>query len=184
MMGRGWMRIRRLLSEQDGNSTPLTIAVILGMLLVVCAMAEFFRLSIIVGGVRDGLQQAVISVAVTNYDETYNGLREGYSGGYYLSGGQWKEGLDYADVYQRLDELLGTEKQGNYHVKSQEGGYEYRLSGLTLEIQNTELAPTQTNRNFEAEARIRIEVPLSFGWDMVPPLALEVGTRAVYMPKF
>ena len=37
-------------------------------------MSEFFRLMIIVQGVRDGLQQAVISVATTNYDETYRGI--------------------------------------------------------------------------------------------------------------
>lgn len=52
----------------------------MGLLLLMCAMAEFFRLAIIVQGVRDGLQQSVITVATTNYDETYNGLREGYSG--------------------------------------------------------------------------------------------------------
>lgn len=184
MMGSVGMRLKGWMKNRKGNSTPLTIAVILGMLLVICAMAEFFRLSIIVSGVRDGLQQAVISVAVTNYDETYNGLREGYSGGYYLSGGRWVERLDYSDVYSRLDELLGTEKQGSYHVKRQENGYEYRLSGLSLDIQNTELAPGQSSRNFEAEARIRIEIPLSFGWDKVPPLVLEIRTKAVYMPKF
>lgn len=178
------MRIWKCFKDRSGNSTPLTIAVILGMLLLICAMAEFFRLSIIVSGVRDGLQQAVISVAVTNYDETYNGLREGYSGGYYLAGGQWQERLDYSDVYNRLDELLGTEKTGSYHVKRQDYGYEYRLSGLSLDLSNTELAPGNVSRNFEADARITIEIPLSFGWDRLPPLILEVRTRAVYMPKF
>ena len=140
--------------------------------------------SFIAQGVRDGLQQAVITVATTNYDETYRGLREGYSGGYRLSGEQWVEDLDYDDVYYRLDSLLGTERDGSYHVKVQDGGYEYRLSGLRVKITNTGLAPGSASRNFEADARITIEIPMSFGWGVVPSLTMELRTKAAYMPKF
>lgn len=175
---------RKLLRDKGGNSTPMTVALVLGLLFLVCAMSEFFRLMIITQGVRDGLQQAVISVATTNYDETYRGLREGYSGGYRLAGEQWVEDLDYDDVYYRLDSLLGTEGEGGYHVKGQGDVYEYRLSNLRVEISNTGLAPGNAFRNFEADVRITIEIPLSFGGDMVPPLVMELRTRAAYMPKF
>lgn len=177
-------RGKALVGDKSGNSTPTIIALILGLLFLVCAMSEFFRLMIIAQGVRDGLQQAVISVATTNYDETYRGLREGYSGGYRLSGEQWVEDLDYDDVYYRLDSLLGTERDGSYHIKEQDGGYEYRISGLRVEITNTGLAPGSASRNFEADARITIEIPMSFGWGMVPPLTMELRTKAAYMPKF
>ena len=178
------MILRKVLRDKKGNSTPLTIALVLGLLLLTCAMAEFFRLAIIVQGVRDGLQQSVITVATTNYDETYNGLREGYSGGYVLSGDRWQESLDYDDIYSRLDVLLYTTAEDGYHVKGNDGGYEYRLSGLNVEITNTPLTPGNANQNFEADARITIEIPLSFGWELVPPLSMEIRTRAAYMPKF
>lgn len=174
----------KFLQDKSGNSTPVTIALILGLLFLVCAMWEFFRMMVIAQGVRDGLQQAVISVATTNYDEAYRGLREGYSGGYRLSGGQWVENLDYDDVYYRLDSLLGTGRNGSYHVKTQGDGYEYRFYGLQVEIVNTGLAPGDASRNLEADARITIEIPLSFGWGLVPPLVMELRTRAAYMPKF
>ena len=175
MLSRG----KALAGDKSGNSTPTIIALILGLLFLVCAMSEFFRLMIIAQGVRDGLQQAVISMATTNYDETYRGLREGYSGGYRLSGEQWVEDLDYDDVYYRLDSLLGTERDGNYHIKEQDGDYEYRLSGLRVEITNTGLAPGSASRNFEADARITIEIPMSFGWGVVPPLTMEIGRAHV-----
>lgn len=178
------MKIRNVLRDRKGNSTPLTIALVLGLLLLICAMAEFFRLGLIVQGVRDGLQQSVITVATTNYDETYNGLREGYSGGYILSGDRWEEHFDYDDIYYRLDSLLGTDREGGYHVKKLSKGFEYRLSGLTVEILNTPFTPGGASRNFEADARITIEIPLSFGWELVPPLKMELRTRAAYMPKF
>ena len=98
--------IKKLVKDKNGNTTPLTIALILALLFTLCALSEFFRLSVIANGVRNALQSAVISVATTNYDEVYNGLREGYSGGYWLSGDQWEENLDYGDIYEQLDELL------------------------------------------------------------------------------
>jgi hypothetical protein len=178
------MRLRNILKDSKGHSTPLTVALILGLLLLICAISEFFRLGIIVQGVRDGLQQAIITVATTNYDEAYNGLREGYSGGYALYGENWQENLDYDDVYYRLDNLLGTNKAGGYHIKEDKGGYEYRLSGLSVNIVNAPLTPGGTDNNFEADARITIEIPLSFGWDTLPPLQMEIRTRSAYMPKF
>lgn len=178
------MRIRKVLRNKKGEAAVLTVALILGLLLLLCAMAEFFRLAVIVQGVRDGLQQSVITVATTNYDETYNGLREGYSGGYVLSGDSWKENLDYDDVLAWMGTLLGADMGGDTLTKWQPDGYEYRLSGLAVEIINTPLTPGNTNRNFEADARITIEIPLSFGWSMVPPLQMEIRTRAAYMPKF
>ena len=101
MGGRGIHHVKKVLRRRDGNSTPTTVALVLGLLLCICAMAEFFRLLVIVQGVRDGVQQAVVAVMTTNYDEAYNGLREGYSGGYRRSGSQWVENLDYSDVYHR-----------------------------------------------------------------------------------
>lgn len=187
MGGKGISCIKRVLRCKDGNSTPTTVALVLGLLLLICGAAEFFRLMVIVQGVRDGLQQAVVAVMTTNYDEAYNGLREGYSGGYMRSGNQWVERLDYSDVYHRLDQLLGTRRQGSYHVKVQAqeaGGYEYRLSGLSVEITNTPLTPGDASQNMEADVRVTIEVPFSFGWGFVPPLRMEIRTRAAYMPKF
>lgn len=178
------MKLIKIMKERHGNSTPLTIALILGLLLLICAIFEFFRLGIIVSGVRDGLQQAVITVATTNYDETFNGLREGYSGGYTLSGENWQENLDYDDVYYRLDNLLGTDESRGYHIKEDKSGYEYRLSGLSVDIINAPLTPGSADDNFEVDAKVTIEIPLSFGWDKLPPFTMEVRTRSAYMPKF
>lgn len=178
------MRIRNILKSKKGNSTPLTIALILCLLVICCGIAEFFRLSIIVSGVRDGLQQAVITVSTTNYDEVYNGLREGYSGGYTLYGDDWEESLDYDNVYYRMDHLLGTTAQGGYHVKVMRNGYEYRYYGLSIEILNAPFTPGNADDNFEADASIQLEIPLSFGFELLPPLKMEVRTKAAYMPKF
>ena len=178
------LKLRNILKDKRAESTPMTIAMILSILLLCCALAEFFRLGIIVQGVRDSLQSSVISVATTNYDEVYNGLREGYSGGYQLSGDDWQSNLDYYDVYGRMDEILGTTTSQGYHVKEQPLGYEYRYNDLNIEITNTGLTPGNANKNFEADVSVQIEIPLSFGWELVPPLEMDIRTKAAYMPKF
>ncbi|MFI3238912.1 MAG: hypothetical protein R3Y47_12950 [Lachnospiraceae bacterium] len=177
-------KIRTIFKDKKAESTPLTIALILGILLISLAMTEFFRLTIIVQGVRDTLQSSVISVATSNYDEVYNGLREGYSGGYKLSGSTWVENIDYYDVYDQLDETLGTVSSGGYHIKENEEGYEFRFNNLQIDIDNTALTPGNADTNFEVDVSIDIEIPLSFGWSLVPPLQMEVRTKAVYMPLF
>ena len=184
MMGAGMKRIKKILRNREGMSYPLTISLVLALLMVLCVMAEFTRLGLIAYGVRDALQQAVISVATTNYNEVYDGLREGYSGGYRTDGSSWAESLDYGDVYGNLDRTLGLNMQGGWHVKAEETGYEYRISGLMVSIRNTPFAPGNASSNFEAEASVTLEIPLSFGWEFLPPVHMEIRTKAAYMPKF
>lgn len=160
------------------------VAIVLSILLIASASAEYFRLAIIVQGVRDALQSAVISVATTNYDEVYNGLREGYSGGYLLRGMSWSEQIDYYDVYGRMDSILGTTSSGGYHEKENEEGYEFRFSNLSMTIFNAPLTPSNADFNFEADVSVELEVPLSFGWQGLPPLKMQVRTKAIYVPKF
>lgn len=177
--------VRKVLKDRRGMSTPLTVALVLALLIFLCVFSEFFRLSIIAGGVRNALQSATISVATTNYDEVYDGLREGYSGGYFYEDGRgWTEYVDSGDVYGQLGLLLGLDDREDYLVKWQEKGYEYRISGLQISIRNVSFAPGGSNENFEADIRVNLEVPLSFGWNFLPPLSMQVRTKASYMPKF
>ncbi len=147
-------KIRDIAGDRKGMSYPLTVALVLALLTVLCVAAEFFRLSITAYGVRNALQESVISVAVTNYNEVYDGLREGYSGGYFMTGEEWEENLDYGDVYTQLDRLLGTNPDGSYHVKWQGNGYEFRITGLNMVIRNVPFAPDSTERNLEADVSV------------------------------
>ena len=79
-------KLKKMIKDKKGMSYPLTVALVLALLIALCVLAEFFRLSIIAYGVRNALQESVISVATTNYYEVYEGLREGFSGGYLMTG--------------------------------------------------------------------------------------------------
>ena len=182
-------KVKRLLKEKKGNALPLACAIVMSLILIFSAASEYMRFQIIAKGVRDALQTAVISVATENYDNLYNGLREGYSGGYYLSdSNQWQSQLDTGDVYAELDSLLGLETEGIYHIKTTGGEMEFRLSNLSVNLKNNPFAPSKSNienvQRFKAEAFIILEVPLSFGWNKLPPLKINLKVLAGYTSKF
>jgi hypothetical protein len=123
----------------------------------------------------------VISVAIENYDDVYNGLREGYSGGYELdSNDNWKSSVDQGAVLSNLSNVLGL-TNGEKYTGSR---LEYTISNLDINILNTPLAPSGTSKKFESEVWLTLEVPLSFGWDKLPPLRIRMKVNAGYTPKF
>lgn len=177
--------IKKLLRSKQGDGNLLAIVVVISILLITCSAYEYLRLMIIAGGVRDAVQSSIISVATTNYDELYNGLREGYSGGYSLDEDYWDESLDIGDIYGQLDSTLGLARKNGKHVKFAGESLEYAIWGLEVEIRNAPFAPLSTAADgFLAGATLELEVPLSFGWESLPPMRITLHVKAGYTPKF
>ncbi|MBS7528521.1 hypothetical protein KHM83_17685 [Fusibacter paucivorans] len=169
------------MKDRNGNAALFAIIIILCLMLMFTVISEYLRLQIIASGVRDALQSSVIAVATENYDEVYNGLREGYSGGYQLSEtDQWEEQVDSGAVLMKLSDKLGLIEGTKYA-----GGYmEYQLSDLDIQINNATFATSDNDSRFEAEAWVTLTVPLSFGWDHLPPMEIRLKVDAGYSPKF
>ncbi|TYQ17849.1 UNVERIFIED_CONTAM: hypothetical protein Cloal_0221 [Acetivibrio alkalicellulosi] len=175
------------LKERQGNALILACAIVISLILILSVLCEYIRLQMIAKGVRDALQTAVISIAVQNYDDLYNGLREGYSGGYVLTSfNRWESKIDTGDVYSHLEKSLGLKKESNCYVKLSGNLVEYRISGIKVDLINPPIAPRGDNnlQQFKAESYLNLEVPLSFGWSMLPPMKIKLKVVAGYTPKF
>ena len=179
-------RIGRVLRDKSGASFPLIIAVTLSLVIVFAGVSEYLRLLTAAQGVRDAVQAAVTSTVVENYDDVYHGVREGYSGGYQPVAEDFEESLDYGDIYGRLDGILGTAYSGGYHEKrTPEGGLDFRIWGLDVDIRNAPFASgDRASSRFEADCTIMLEVPVSFGGRLLPPMRIKVKTSAGYTPRF
>ncbi|EQB21828.1 hypothetical protein UNSWDHB_831 [Dehalobacter sp. UNSWDHB] len=179
-------RICDILRSKKGTSFPLVVAVTLALVLVFCGVSESIRLMIVAQGVRDAVQSAVISTINDNYDNVYHGVREGYSGAYQPNASDFEESLDYGDMYGRLDQLLGLRKENGYHVKYAGDDIEFRLSGLSVNLDNMPLAPASpdNSKGLLADAAIKLEVPVSFGGKTLPPMVINLRVKAKYMPIF
>jgi len=174
------------LKNKRGSSTPLAVAITLSLIIIFSGVSEYLRLLIIAQGVRDAVQDAIISTVVENYDDVYHGVREGYSGGYQPMAGSFNESLDYGDIYDRLDDILSMSTNGSYHEKKTSGGkLEFRIWGLNVDIRNAPLAAGDNpSARFEADAFIMLEVPVSFGGKLLPPMRITLKTSAGYTPRF
>ena len=179
-------RLGQVLRDRRGTSFPLTIAVTLSLVFLLCAASEYLRLLIVAQGVRDAVQEAVISTVNDNYDDVYHGVREGYSGAYQPENGGFQESLDCGDVYGRLDALLNLTNQGEYHVQyTEDGKMKFRIWDLNIDLQNASFASADGAGNrLVADCEIELEVPVSFGDELLPSMRMTVKASAGYTPRF
>ena len=141
----------------------MAVASALVVLFLFCGISEYARLNLIAAGVRDAVQEAILSTVNDNYDD----------------------GLDYGDVYGFLDNLLGMEDYGSYHVKLVDGGRkeEYRISDLDVTIQNVPLT-SDSSKRFLADATFLLRVPVRFGGSRLPDMQIRMKVQAAYTPVF
>ena len=147
--------MRKLLfRSRSGEGYPMVIAVTLCLLMLFMVIAEYFRVNIIVQGVRDAVQQAVIATVNENYDDVYHSVREGYAAGWFPEGdGGWFESIDAGDIYGNLSYILGLTTDGEGYMKY-------------------------------ATATLHLEVPTRFAGRVLPPVSLNLQVQAKYIPKF
>lgn len=62
-------KICKLLEDKKGMMFPLAITLTLAIMIIMYAVSEYIRLVIIASGVRDAMQQAIVSVINDNYDD-------------------------------------------------------------------------------------------------------------------
>ena len=175
------------LKNNRGNGYPLAVAITLILIMIFTGVSEYFRLMIVAQGVRDALQDAVISTVTENYSNVYHGVREGDSGGYQPMAEDFDEALDYGDIYDKMDTILGLTVENGYHVKSASDTSEtqFKIWGLDVDIENAPLAAADHAGNrFTIDSTIMLEVPVSFGGKLLPPMRIKVKNSAGYTPKF
>lgn len=183
-------KIRQMIKDRRGVSFPLVIGVTLALILILCGLSEYFRLQIIAAGVKEAVEDAIISTVNDNYAGVYHGVREGYSGGYLPDGDTgWETAVSESDVYAYLDSTIGTESSGGRHVKyAGDSGraMEFAVERLSVTIRNAPLAPSDPRnaQRFEADAIIRLEVPVQFGGRLLPSMHITLKVQAGYIEVF
>lgn len=183
-------RVKSLMKDRRGVSFPLVIAATLSLVIVFCGLSEYFRLYIIAAGVREAVEDAIITTVNDNYAGVYHGAREGYSGSYVPFGdGDWEEEMNEGDIYDYLDDTLGTRSAGGRHVKyaGDDGRkVEFAVDSLSVTIRNAPLAPSdpQNAQRFEADAVLRLEVPVRFGEKLLPSMFINLKVQAGYIEVF
>ena len=177
-------RKHTLLKGSRGDGFPLTIAVTLCLLLIFCGISEYFRVTIIAQGVRDAVQESVISTINDNFDDVYHAVREGYAAGYSpTEDGAWEESIDTGNIYAQLAATLGLTSTGNGYASYAGEELEYTISELTVTLSNNGLASGESE-GYLANATLVLEIPTGFAGRILPPVRMLLRVQAKYIPKF
>ena len=173
-----------LLKGSRGDGFPLTIAVTLCLLLVFCGISEYFRVTIIAQGVRDAVQESVISTINDNFDDVYHAVREGYAAGYSpTEDGAWEESIDTGNIYAQLAATLGLTSTGSGYASYAGDELEYTISELTVTLSNNGFASGESE-GYLANATLVLEIPTGFAGRILPPVRMLLRVQAKYIPKF
>lgn len=175
-----------ILKSRSGMSYPATVAIVLSLLLIFCAVAEYSRTVIIAQGVRDAVQVAVTEAVNDNYRNVYPAVREGYAGGYKFSdeSGIWNEKLNYGSLYTKIGSILGLRPLGSKYVKYNTDGIEFQISNLKIDIKNVGFAPNVNNHKFVITSNIDLEIPMRFGGKVRPSIKINLNVKGGYIQKF
>lgn len=170
--------------KRPGEGTPMILAIVLVLLMLFCAIAEYSRIWIISQGVKEATQQAVLSTVNDNYDDVYHAVREGYAAGWSPDdSGGWDQSVDEGNVYAQLSRILGLTSNGDGYEKYTAGQLEFSISDLTVEIRNNALASGQS-AGYTAVAELELTIPVRFLGIAFSPAQMTLHTEAKYIPLF
>ena len=86
----------------------MTIGIVLSLIILMCGISEYFRLQVIAAGVREAWRmlsfpQSMIIMQVCIMESGRDILAAMFFGE-----GSWEEDLNEGDIYDYLDETIGT----------------------------------------------------------------------------
>lgn len=178
-------QIRRFWNDRRGSGSILAIGIMILFFAISAATIESLRMNSMAEKIRNEVQSATVECCAEQYTNVYNGIREGYSGGYKNSGSGWREDLSQADVYAQINTDAGTQQEGNSVVKYAGTSVDYRLSGLSATITNAPFAPAGTDTGqLTCTAEVDVEVPLLLHWSGIPAMHTHITVKSGYSPKF
>ena len=177
-------KVQSKLRQKEGASLILAIVLLAILFLTLIYMMEYRRVRIISAGVRNAMEQAVTSVAINNAYNSFNGVREGNSGAYELTGEDWREKISTIDVQNKLVGLLHLQsKNGVFISPNPEGdSYEFAISEMDVIPDNAEFASNTKQAKYLASCRV--EIPFSLGFDAFPSLVIRMEHQSVYVDLF
>ncbi|HEY5557793.1 hypothetical protein [Acetobacterium sp.] len=182
--------IKRIKGKDEGSMAPLVVVVLLISLLLFCVGWEYLRMVTIVMQLDHAVELSVEGVATENWENIYQGVREGYAGAYtkndVLDG--WDDVMTRQNILSQLNEMIDFETVGTSWVKKDDSGrilFQLEPKETEVKIINTGLGATEREA-LVIETTNTITVPWMFAglWLDAEPLVIHRTTECQYTPKF
>lgn len=145
-------KILKKLKSNKGDITITSVGLFMFSMVILALLVEVFSASVIKRGIRDSIEQAIISNATNNYYYAYQGVREESSSTHQKISAEslWDNSATTHDVTDRLVALLKLNKQGNSYIKSNSSNtYEFAISNITIIVDNPQVGEKGVNVIYE-----------------------------------
>lgn len=169
------MAIKTKLRERCGEIALLGGVLLLVAMLLLAVSLEVGHVYAAVDRVKDCTNTAVLAVAAGNVDRVHDGVREGTGTARHFTGTVWSRLVSTEEVMEHLAVSLDMTRQG-HDTLVRVGGF--RLTGLRVVPEN------QDNGKLNFTTTMTVEIPLSMGGGVLPPIQQTVEVHTTYEPKF
>lgn len=185
----------RKIRENDGSAYMNLMWLMFAIMLTAAAYIEYNRISHILKTVDMAYERALTAVAVNNYDEIYENVREeGAYGGAFAGGNEGEYGedeepvffddSDYGDIEDELVSLLGLTRTPDsaFLSKISAGNVnEFSLSDFQVEIRQD---GADADGRYRAYGKLKVRVPIYFMGKELTALDLEVRSEATWKTRW
>jgi len=89
-------------------SIPMVAGLLLILLMLFCAVYEYLRVVSIIIQLDHAVEQSIQGVAMENWDEVYQGIREGYAGTYTKAEltDDWEEVMNKEQILAQMKKMI------------------------------------------------------------------------------
>lgn len=154
-------RMIRSLSDRRGAVLVQAAAAVLSMMIVFSLAYQYGRVLLISSGVKNEIKNAAITAITDNYYPSFNGMREGNSGAYALSGGSFKSTLNEGNIKQYLCINHQLTASGSVLQKNEDdGSLQFSISDINVSYKNGSLASNKDK--LKTTVFYTINIPVKF----------------------
>lgn len=155
----GGTALRRCFNDKGGGMFK-TIFILFTLMVIFAFMYQIFIVFSVANNISVAAERAVMSLASYNKPEVYSSLREGNT---MTEDGEQLFGAEELVRYLCLELGASRTSDDSLERRSNEGGYHYRITGLTVDMENLSSRSADSSVTFVTE--FTLEIPVAAFWN-------------------
>lgn len=181
------------LSDRSGSVYIYGCFIILGIMVVLSAFVEYFRIYTTALKIESAYEKAMLSVAIENYNEIFISMREGGQVGGGFDGGNegimgsaekpvWVEMNDYGNISAELSGILGAQEKNEvlqYYDKQRT--LLYTVYDMSIAVRQSE--GYNQGLRYELYGDFKLKLPVYFLGSEIFTLDLHIPSKASWKSR-
>lgn len=172
----------KAIKNEEGSGYLASVVICLILCMLISVGWQIYEITVIGNQIRNYLKDSVRYTVTKNWDDTFSGSRQGYTGAYYWKEGEFQERIDRNDIMNEFAERMGLEKEEEGYRKCRNDETQYWIGELQVKMKNTKFASDSEDR-FEVSASILVKMKIKF-LNQEFPVKFPIRVKTAFSPLF